>query len=137
MILPSKKQILFVLVAALQTGCSEPTVPGGRVTVRNDILDKEFNSFVVDEVLTSAGAAGFRKVFKPGESATLPMKHITGMRFTRRYPDHSKVYVVKCPEDSNSVVTIKLIDVHTNRMKGGCVLTKKGETRSGSTIWED
>lgn len=127
----------FLLVAVLAVaGCSEPQVPGGEITFQNDILDKEYNSFRVDEVVTGAGLSGFSRTLVPGKRVTLPLKHISSMRITRQYQDHAKVYIVECPADFDRKVTIKLIDVHTNRMKGGCVLAKKGERRGGSIQWE-
>ncbi len=128
---------LTAVLAALTVGaCSDPHVTGGRITIRNDILDKEYNSFVVDEVLSGAGATGYRKELRPGDEVTLPFKHITSLRFTRRYADLSRVYIVHCPEDFDRAVTMKLIDVHTNRLHGGCALVKKGELRSGTIHWE-
>ena len=124
--------ILFFL---LFCGCEEK-VKGGEITVRNDIMDDSYNSFVLDQISTSQGQTGLQKTLKPGEEYTIPAKRITGMRFTRRYKDHSKVYVIKCPPDANRKVQIKLIDVHSNRIAGGCVLTKRGRTEAGFTNWE-
>ncbi len=118
-------------------GCSDEQTPGGQVTVQNDILDKEFNTFTVDSVTTSSGSTGFRRTLKPGERVTIPHKHITGMRFTRRYKDHSNIYLVSCPSDFNVRTTVKLIDVHTNRLRGGCVLSKFGTlNEAGFMKWE-
>lgn len=57
-------------------------------------------------------------------------------RVTRRYEDFSRVYLVECPEGMNKAVMMKLIDIHSNRLGGGCVLAKRGEIRGGSTRWE-
>lgn len=127
---------LVLLLFLVPLGCSDPHVPGGKITIRNDIMDKEYNSFIVDDVVSGAGATGFRKEFRPGDEFTLPYKHITALRFTRRYADKSRVYVVHCPEDFDRAITVKLIDVHTNRLHGGCALVKKGELKSGSMQWE-
>ena len=121
---------------ALVLSCSEPEVPGGKIKIRNDILDTEFNSFVVDEVMQAGAATGFRKTIRPGEEIILPFKHITSLRFTRQYKDLSRVYVVDCPEDFNKSITMKLIDVHSNRVAGGCTLVKRGEMIGGAMHWE-
>lgn len=126
--------VFGVLLAS--AACSEPQVPGGEITFQNDILDKEYNSFRIDEVITGAGLSGFSRTLTPGGRVTIPLKHISSLRVTRQYKDHAKVYVVECPADFDRKVVIKLIDVHTNRIKGGCVLAKKGERRSGSIQWE-
>ncbi len=134
---PIQKLTLIVFAAAIAAvGCSEPEVPGGRITIRNDVLDKTFNAFTIDEVLAGGGSAGFRRTLKPGESATIPVTHVTSFRVTRRYEDYSRVYVVECPDDMNRAVLMKLIDIHSNRLGGGCVLAKRGETRGGTTRWE-
>ena len=123
----------FLLIA----GCSEPYVEGGEIQIRNDLLDKEYNSFQIDSVVAKNGAMPFRKVLKPGEGVTLPFKGVRSLRVIRRYPDHSKVYVVQCPADFDRKVTMKLIDIHSNRLSGGCVLSKRGkQERGGLTKWD-
>lgn len=132
----TRKRLFLLLLFTSFLSCSEPKVPGGRITVRNDILDKEFNSFTIDQVLAGGSLSGFRKILKPGESVTIPFKHIRGIRFTRRYEGFSRVYHIDCPDEMDSALSINLIDVDTNRLGGGCVLTKKGEIRNGVTTWE-
>lgn len=126
-----------VLMIFFYIGCSEPDVPGGRITIRNDILDKTYNEFTIDEVIAGGGLAGFRHSLSPGQEVTLPQKHVTSLRITRRYEDFSRVYVVECPPDMHKAVLMKLIDVHSNRLGGGCVLAKRGEIRKGVTRWEE
>jgi len=134
------RRIIFLIAAAfcaaIASGCSAPRVPGGRIIIRNDILDKEFNSFVVDQVIAGGAQAGFRRELRPGDEVTIPHKHVQSIRFTRRYKDFSRVYLVECPSDLGVEVKMNLIDVHSNRLGGGCVLTKRGEIRSGTTTWE-
>jgi hypothetical protein len=121
----------MLLLVALTLGniisCSEKEVKGGEVVIRNDILDKQFNSFVVDQVVTRAGLTGYSKTIKPAEVVALPYRNIHSIRFSRQYEDHTKVYIIDCPDDLDTQIVIKLIDVHSNRLPGGCVLSKKGE----------
>ena len=119
-------------------GCSDPVIPGGRVIIRNDVLGKDYNSFVIDSVRTKAGLQGFRKSLSPGDEVILPFKNVRALRVSRQYSDHTKVYHVECPSDLNVQVQMKLIDIHTNRLQGGCVLRKRGErARSGIMTWDD
>jgi hypothetical protein len=118
------------------SACSEPEVPGGRITIRNDILDKEYNTFTVDQVLAGGSLSGFRKVLRPTQAVTIPFKHISSLRFTRQYEGYSLIYVVDCPDDIHTAISMNLIDVHSNRLGGGCVLSKRGEIRNGVTTWE-
>ncbi len=128
---------LTVGLGLFLTACGEPEVPGGEITVTNSILDKEYNSFVVDQIMLQSGATSHRVVLKPNDSVTLPFKNIRSMRFTRSYRDYSNIYVVQCPAGFNKKITVKLIDVHTNRVGGGCELVKRGKQEHGRWVqWE-
>ena len=120
---------------AVLGSCAEK-IPGGEVTIRNDIQDKEYNVLVVDQIASSNGGGSFQKNLKPGEQMALPFKGITSIRFSRRYRDYTNVYVVNCPQHFDRRVTMKLIDVHLNKLSGGCVLSKRGRTENGFTTWE-
>lgn len=129
--------IVAILSAFSLFGCFEKEVPGGELTIQNDILDKEFNSFSIDSVVTKTGATGYRKVLKPGERATIPHPSVVSFRLMRKYSDHTKVYHASCPKNFNKQITVKLIDVHTNRIAGGCELTRRGRISSGGILeWE-
>jgi hypothetical protein len=44
---------------------------------------------------------------------------------------------VSCPSGLDAEVTMKLIDVHTNRLGGGCRLRKRGDMNAGGIVkWE-
>jgi hypothetical protein len=112
-------------------------VPGGRIIVRNDILDKEYNSFYVDQIISAHGMMPYRRSLSPGEQTELPYRNIRQIRFVRQYADHAKVYMVSCPSGLDAEVTMKLIDVHTNRLGGGCRLRKRGDMNAGGIVkWE-
>ncbi|MCB0325329.1 MAG: hypothetical protein KDD69_17220 [Bdellovibrionales bacterium] len=127
--------ILIGLLLGL-SACGEPKTPGGEITIKNDILDKAYNAIRVDSVRTARGASGYSKTLKPGDEVVLPFKQIRSLRFTRRYADHSMVYIVECPKAFDRRVTFKLIDVHTNRLSGGCELVKRGRMERGVVDWE-
>ena len=99
---------LFIL-----SGCDK-SAPKGRIRVKNDIQDKNYNI-----VQVSGGGAGFR--LKPGESAIMP-KGTTNLYWSRAYKEYTRNYQVSCPplRTNDSGITMKLIDVHLNRMSGGC-----------------
>jgi len=115
-----------LMVFLLLCSCGGKEVVGGQITVRNDVMDREFNTFQVDNVVTNKGLVSYRLELKPGDEVILPFKGISELRFKRRYADHQKVYEVTCPRDFNQAVTMKLIDVHTNRLQGGCELRRRG-----------
>ncbi len=135
---PARKIFLLLSVLVLlSVSCSKEKIPGGRIIVRNDILDKEYNVFFVDQIVSANGMVPFRKSLSPGEQFTLPYKNIRKLRFIRQYADHAKVYQVTCPASLQVEVVMKLIDVHTNRLGGGCSLTKRGTMNKGGIVtWE-
>ena len=133
----SRGSFLLILLLLLLGSCSERVVEGGRIIVKNDILDKKYNSFTVDRVISSRGATAFRRSLSPGDEVVLPIKNIRSLRFTRQYADHSMIYIVSCPKDFSREVRMKLIDVHSNRIGGGCSLRKRGRSERGAYVkWE-
>ncbi len=137
-LLTIRRWILSLLLPALcLLGCQTESGPPGKITLRNDIQDSSFNEVVIDQVATTAGPVSFRIKLKPGEHTVIPHKKVRTLRFTRRYKDFSRVYLVSCPELNTESITLKLIDVHTGRLPGGCGLTKKGvRGASGQLEWE-
>ena len=129
--------LVLTLVLISFASCSDPEVPGGEVTVMNHILDRDYNSFTVDQLSTAQGPTAYHVTLKPNQKATLPYKNIRSMRFSRQYKDYAMLYVVECPPGVNKKITIKLIDVHTNKLAGGCKLVKRGKQENGAWVkWE-
>jgi len=108
------------------------------ITFRNDIRDQEHNIVEIAQVVTTSGLVPFRKAVKPGEEVKIPYKKILQMQLARDYGDYSRVYVVKCPRKNKDEIRMKLIDVHSNRIAGGCRTARYGEKRSGKGVkWQD
>lgn len=105
-----KSVLIFFLLLFL--GSCEKPVPPGRILVLNTSLDKEFNT-------VSVSGGGMFKNLKPGDSVLLP-KGTTSISFSRRYKDYTRNYQVQCPATQPTGIRIKLIDVHMNRIAGGC-----------------
>ncbi len=127
--------LLFTLLL-FTIACESHEGPPGKVLIRNDILDKEYNRVEIDNVATKSGPTTFRKLLKPGEKIVLPFQKVTAIRFSRAYKDYTRVYEITCPGEEGEGYTLKLIDVHTGRLHGGCTLTRKGERhRGGDIIW--
>jgi len=90
-------------------------VPAGRILVKNDSQDREYN------VITVSGGGSFTSL-KPGERFLLP--HGTrNFSVQRRYRDYTRSYSVSCPPLGDKGIMVKLIDIHVNRMPGGCKTT--------------
>jgi hypothetical protein len=107
--------ILFISTVFL-SGC-EKAAPKGRIRVKNDSRDSTYNV-----VNVSGGGAAYR--LEPGESAIMP-KGTTTLYWSRAYKDYTRSYQVSCPRlsDKDSGITMKMIDVHLNRIAGGCSTT--------------
>jgi hypothetical protein len=110
-------RLLLILVVFL-TSCNliDP-VPSGRIRIKNDSQDKKFNMLQV-----SGGGAYFS--LKPGEAKLLPAG-TSSFSLRRDYQDHAREYSVSCADfgSDDSGITVKMIDVHTNRIAGGCKTT--------------
>lgn len=98
--------IFFVL------GCADEKPPAGRILVKNDSQDREYN------VMSVLGGGAY-SILKPGERFVLPAGTRT---FTaqRKYKEYTRRYTVACPPLTGAGITVKMIDMHTNRMPAGC-----------------
>ena len=104
----------FSLAASL-LGCLGEKAPVGRIVVKNDSMDSSYN-------LITVSGGGMYGSLKPGERIVLP----SGTRIfsvERRYKDYIRSYSVECPPLKNRGIFVKLIDIHVNRIAGGCKTT--------------
>ena len=109
--------VIFSVIATLVTaviplGCTGEKVPAGRILVKNDSQDREYN------VITVAGGGSYASL-KPGERFHLP-HGVRSFSVQRRYRDYTRAYTVKCPPLGEHGISMRLIDIHVNRMPGGC-----------------
>lgn len=100
-----------IVLITLLCGCSEP-VPDGRILVKNDSQDREYN-------VISVSGNGAYKSLKPGEHFVLPSQ-TTLFTVSRRYKDFTRSYTVRCPAVKGKGIYVKMIDIHVNRLSGGC-----------------
>ncbi len=107
-----KFYILGYFLVALVSCDSFISPPAGQILVKNDSQDREYN-------IVKLSASGVSYTLKPGDSELLP-KGVTKISFSRAYKDHTKQYTIKCPDQLTKGIMIKLIDVHTGRLPGGC-----------------
>ena len=107
-----KYSLIFLLI--LLTGCLNPSVPKGRILVKNDSQDREHN-------VISVSASGVVKSLKPGEFLILPAQ-TRNFSVSRRYKDYTRSYSVSCPPVTGKGLFIKTIDIHLDKIAGGCRL---------------
>ena len=102
----------FCAGAIICTGCLGDKAPPGQIVIKNDSQDRSYN------VITVSGGGLFTSL-KPGERTILPPKTLT-FSVQRRYKDYVRSYSVECPNLGSQGIFVKLIDIHVNRIAGGC-----------------
>ena len=105
-------RVFTCLSIVLSVGCLGDNVPDGRILVKNDSQDSEFN-------VISVLGNGKYAILKPGERVLLP-PGTRSLTATRRYATYTRRYSVACPKIEGAGIVIKMIDMHTNRMPAGC-----------------
>lgn len=85
----------------------------------NDSQDSEYNVIQVS-------GHGKRYTLAPGEEGLFP-KGTTSLSWSRKYKDYTRYYQVRCPSSLEKGIRIKLIDVHLNRIAGGCETIDAGK----------
>lgn len=95
--------------------CSSERPPDGRILIKNDSQDRQFNVIYVS-------GNGLSKSLKPGQFVVMP-PGTTTFSVSRPYQTNTRSYSVRCPAVKGRGIYIKLIDIHLNRIAGGCVTT--------------
>jgi hypothetical protein len=104
--------VVALAVVVLLLGCRGENVPAGRILVKNDSQDREYN------VITVSGGGSYASL-RPGERFLLP-HGVRSFSVQRRYRDYTRAYTVNCPPLGQQGISMRLIDIHVNRMPGGC-----------------
>lgn len=101
----------LVLTASMLFWACESEVPGGEITVRNS-LGGPYSTLYVS-------GGGSRYKLESQDYAVLS-QGTREIRFEYFDGKQKHLYRVVCPKTLNERITIKLIDVHVNRIAGGC-----------------
>ena len=109
---------LLIFICSILS-CASDKAPPGRIVVKNDTRDREYNVIEVSAPGTSAR-------LKPGEKVTLA-KDALNFTVSRAYKDYTRSYSVECPPLKEKGIFIKLIDIHVNRIAGKCVTVQAGK----------
>lgn len=104
--------ITLVSVGISLFGCHSDRPPDGHIVVKNDSQDRSYNTITVS-------GGGAYAALSPGEKLTLPA-HTRTFSVERRYKDYIRSYSVSCPPLGSQGIFVKLIDIHVNRIAGGC-----------------
>ena len=100
------------------SACMSDSVPPGRILVKNDSQDKRFN-------VISVSGGGLARSLSPGEKVLLP-KGTRNFSVRRQYENFVRAYSVACPPLGSKGLSVKLIDIHLNRIAGGCQTVRAG-----------
>jgi hypothetical protein len=109
------RRVVVRTALLLLAGCLGEKAPPGQIVVKNDSQDRSYN------VITVSGG-GLIGSLSPGERLTLPVGTRT-FSVERRYKDYVRSYAVACPDLGQKGIFVKLIDIHVNRIAGGCKTT--------------
>jgi hypothetical protein len=100
-------------------GCMGDAVPPGRILVKNDSRDRQYN-------VISVSGGGLARSLSPGERVLLP-KGTKTFAVRRQYENFVRAYSVECPPLGSKGISVKLIDIHLNRIAGGCQTVRAGK----------
>lgn len=125
--------IALTMLVPLESACAAV------VTVINDLREDEpGHTLKVDYVRLRGVVLPIRIEVAPRSSVLVTKRDISSLRITRIYDRKRLVFEVSCPVGKAEEVQLKLLDVWSNRMPGGCRLTRKGTWKPGTgTRWED
>lgn len=115
MVMSHAHNAILLLLTSVLIGCIGEHVPDGCIMVKNDSQDRSYNTI-------SISGGGTYGSLRPGEKLVLPAGTKT-FSVERRYRDFTRSYSVSCPPISGRGIVVKLIDIHVNRIAGGCVTT--------------
>ena len=105
-------RLAAILCVLAVSGCEMGNdVPDGRIKVLNHLSGDQYSTLEV--------SAGGSYVLKSKEWVLLP-RGTTSIYFRYQGEKSTREYRVECPANPSRGITLKLIDVHSNRMPGGC-----------------
>jgi hypothetical protein len=96
--------------------------------LRNNFKEKEPGSILMIENARSVEAPDNKIQFKimPGDTKNITGGNVIAFTLTRVFADHKLKYEVSCPADAKGVHKITLIDVHDDKLPGGCKVVRTG-----------
>ena len=109
------RSLVYLVLVTLVAGCFGEDVPAGRILMKNDSRDREYNVIIVS-------AGGATRSLKPNEKFLLP-PGTRSFSVSRQYKEYTRRYSVSCPAFSGDGIVVKTIDIHLNRIQGGCKTT--------------
>jgi hypothetical protein len=96
--------------------------------LRNTFKEKEPGSILMIENARSTEAPDNKIQFKimPGDTKSITAGNVIAFTLTRVFADHKLKYEVSCPAEAKGVYKITLIDVHDEKLPGGCKVVRTG-----------
>ena len=111
--MPVTRLLNSLLLVCCLSGCDVlSSVPAGRIQIKNNFWGKKNSSFTVS-------GGGMTRRLNAHEEILMPTG-TTSMSFSYQGQDGPYQYKVQCPPRISKGITLKLIDVHSNRLPGGC-----------------
>lgn len=109
------------------------------IIFQNDLASKTGGDLVkIDQVRTAGAIAAMPVYVRAGQRKSISPKSVLSFRVSRMHgTDKADTYLVECDEAAGEPVIVKVLDVHSNHMPGGCTTTKTGFwTSEAGYVWK-
>lgn len=117
---------LQILLFVFLFGCSDSDTPNSGILFKNDIQDREYNTIELDRI-RGGRRSGSQINLDPGQKILLG-SGVRSFRIRRKYAKYIRTYTVECPAQMSAGIVVKLIDIHLNRIAGGCITTSYNQS---------
>ncbi|HQH25856.1 MAG TPA: hypothetical protein PLP17_00555 [Oligoflexia bacterium] len=116
--------IMCIAVVVGEPRCAQAI----ELQIFNNMKEKEPGSIFMIENARSAEAPDNKIQFRvlPGETKNITGGNVIAFVLVRVFHDHKLKYDVSCPADAQGAHKITLIDVHDNKLPGGCKVERTG-----------
>ena len=127
--------IIFFLVSGLTLNSAQAI----ELTIVNDIKKYEQNRILKIENAISVEAPKTKINFKinPGEEKAITKGNVRSFVISRAFSRHKIKYDILCPKDIKGKHQVNLVQIHNNKIPGGCKLARTGHrAKIGGMSWE-
>ena len=109
------------------------------LTIVNDLKEYEQNRTLKIENAISVEAPKRKINFKlnPGEEKAITKGNVRSFVLSRNFTRHKIKYDVLCPKNAKGKHLVNLVQIHDNKIPGGCKLTRTGHrAKIGGMSWK-
>lgn len=110
------------------------------LSIRNELKDYESGNILTVEKARSfeSPRSRFRVSVYPGKTVRVTKGNVAHFTLVRSFERHKLKYEVTCPEvenyDESIKATVTLLEIHQNKLPGGCEVVRHGHWSSRAGI---